>query len=242
MSRRFLCISCSLCLLLFCAPALLFGDTVHIYTNVTMNNGHFLVAEGTAGADVIASQGSIGLGRGGCGTTLYDDCYIAPASSPLGNNADYFDRYWSQIYFGQNGYLTFDLGQAYSRAYIALNQDHGPYPQEALEYRVWVSNDNTTFTELPSTTPITMFKGGWSAAGEFGGDANGNGVLNDDYSALWNLGGGYRYLRLTALQAGGGYDEPEIDAVMGVSAPEPNTILCLGFMLAALGISRLSRR
>jgi hypothetical protein len=163
---------CLLCLLLAAAPGSLLADTVFHYTNVTMNPGHLLVPEGTAGATLIF--GPVAEGRGGDGIHLYDDNWVG--GSVPGGNANAFDRYWFQINWG--GYAAFDLGGQYSTAYISLSQDHGPYPQEALEYRVSVSNDNSTFTELGATTPITIFRGGWSTAGEgvAGQDANNNGT------------------------------------------------------------------
>jgi hypothetical protein len=229
-----------LCLVLVAVSGPLPADTVFHYTNVTMNAGHFLLPENTLGAPLVDNNGTPGMGRGGDALHPYDDTYIGGSTTVVGN-ANAFDRYWFQIYYSQAGYATFDLGGEFSRVYIALSQDHGPYPQEALEYRVWVSNDNVSFTELGGATPITVFQKGWSAAGEGvpGADANGNGVYNDDYSAMWFLPAPYRYVRLTAIQAGGGYDEPEIDAVMGV-VPEPGTLLLLGLGSAAL--ARLRRR
>lgn len=204
--------------------------TVHHYTNVTMDSGHLLVAEGTLGAQLIASTGTVGLGLGGSAAYPLDDTW---RSGTIGvGNANAFDRYWYQI-VGATGSATFDLGTQYDQVYIALNQDHGPYPEEGLEYRVWVSNDNATFSELGASTLVTMYQGGWSTAGEGDGfsDNNGNGVLNDDYSALWDLPGSYQYIKLTPVLPTGGYNEPEIDAIMGMSVPEPATLLLFGSLL-----------
>jgi hypothetical protein len=90
-----------------------------------------------------------------------------------------------------------------------------------------------------------MYRGGWSTAGEPGGDCNGNGVLNDDFSALWQLPGAYRYVRLTPIANTGVFNEPEIDAVAGIgpeyhldihpqSCPNPLNGSSKGVMPAAL--------
>lgn len=192
--------------------------TVHDYTNVTVDPGHYLVPEGTPGAQAIAYTGPIGLGRGGTLPACpYDDTWTGGqyTPTPLGH-ANAFDRYWFQI-ISFSASVTYDLGAPHKQVYISLNQDHGPYPEEALEYRVGVANTAAgPYTTLPTTTPIKVFQGGWSTTGEFGGDCNGNGALNDDYSALWQLPGFFRYVRLTPIAHTGGYNEPEIDAVMGV--------------------------
>jgi hypothetical protein len=221
-----------------CLPA--FADTVHHYTNVTTIDGHYLVTEGTKGATMLNYTGSNSLGLGGSTAAPYDDTWRW--STTTVEHADYFDRYWRQI-IGTANHITYDLGGLYTKLYVALSQDHGPYPEEALEYRVWVSNDNSTYTQLGATTAITVYKKGWSTAGEYAGDANGNGVLNDDYSAMWALGGAYRYVRLTPILDSGGYNEPEIDAVMGVNlVPLPSAAWAGLGLLGLLAVRRYSRR
>lgn len=192
--------------------------TVHDYTNVTMDPGHYLLPEGYAGASLVAYTGPINVGRGG---TLphcpYDDTFTMGLFAPtVEDHAEAFDRLWFQI-VSFSASATFDLGSAFTQVCISLNQDHGPYPEEALEYRVAVANNpGGPFTTLPTSTLITMYRGGWSTAGEPGGDCNGNGVLNDDYSAIWQLPGAYRYVRLTPIANTGVYNEPEVDAVVGI--------------------------
>lgn len=220
----------SLVLALLISTGLAQAITVHHYTNVTMDSGHLLVAEGSLGAPLIASTGITGDGLGGSAAWPLDDTWRS--GSTIVGNANAFDRYWFQIVGVASA--TFDLGAQYDQVYIALNQDHGPYPEEGLEYRVFVSNDNATFSELGATTPVTMYQGGWSTAGEGvpSGDGNGNGVLNDDYSALWDLPGSFQYIRLTPVNPyAAPYNEPEIDAIMGMSVPEPATMLLLGSLL-----------
>jgi hypothetical protein len=223
------------------------ADTVHSYTNVTMDPGHYLVAEGTFGAQVIATTGTPGDGLGGSTSYPLDDTWRW-ASTSVGN-ANAFDRYWLQICRDQGETATFDLGVAHDKVYIALNQDHGPYPQEALEYTVAVSNDNVSYSTLGWGTPITMYIKGWSAAGEDNmpaSDGNGNGVLNDDYSALWTLPGYYRYVRLEGISYSSPYNQPEVDAVMGAHPiPAPSALVGLVSMAVAglvIGFRRKLRK
>ncbi len=212
--------------------------TVFSYSNVTEDSGCLLVPEGTAGAPLIAHTGFIQFGRGGSDDYPLDDTYrwiLTPAEE----YAEFFDRIWYQI--NDAGTATFDLGEAFSEVYIALSQDHGPYPEEAIDYLLAVSNDNSSWMPLPWDTPITMYRRGWSAAGEtvpcvgpftsphepdgqvVGGDANPD-TANDDWSVLWHLPAPYRYVQLTAVHHEPRYNDPEIDAVMGIESFTPRTI------------------
>lgn len=208
--------------------------TVFGYTNVTEDSGCLLVPEGTAGAPLIAATGFIQLGRGGSTAYPLDDTYTwGQFLTPAEEHAEYFDRIWYQI--NDAGTATFDLGEAFSAVYIALSQDHGPYPEEAIDYLLAVSNDNSSWMTLPWDTPITMYRRGWSADGETvpcvgpftaepGGQVVGGGpnpdTANDDWSVLWHLPAPYRYVQLTAIHHEPRYNDPEIDAVMGMTPPE----------------------
>lgn len=220
------------CLDLVCDVSLLETRIrVHDYTNVTLKVCHLLVPEGGRGARLVDYTGSPGLGKGGSERYPLDDTYREGRFLPRPeDHAEYFDRLYFQVWYPN--WATFDLGGLYHSVYVALSHDHGPYPEEALEYRLWVSTDGTNFTQLPATTPILVYRRGWSALGENpitgevlsdaepAGQAGGNGpwpdVLNDDYTALWLLPEPARFVRITPLSAGGMYSEPEIDAVVGM--------------------------
>ena len=223
---------------------------VHDYTNVTLKLGHLLVPEGTPGALLIAYTGRIGLGKGGSKEFPLDDTWTVGQFKPTPeDHARAFNRLYFQIWYP--GSATFDLGAPCSSVYIALSQDHGPYPEEALEYKVAVSNDGVNFTPLPTDTSITLFRRGWSAAGEdpiTGSVLEGNeppgeredsgpwpDVLNDDLSARWDLPQPARFIRITPLSASPPYNEPEIDAVKCLKwAPKPAKSR---FIYPVLGIS-----
>lgn len=202
---------------------------VHDYTNVTLHPGHLLIAEGTPGARLISYTGRIGLGKGGSDQYPLDDTWTdGQFTSDPEEHAEAFDRLYFQIWHPATA--TFDLGVLCSSIYISLSQDHGPYPEEGLEYRVAVSTDGIDFFTLPTDTPITIFRRGWSAAGEAlitgevlpdsepsGQASEGQGhwadVLNDDWSARWDLADPIRYVRLSPLSSREPYSEPEIDAM-----------------------------
>ena len=194
---------------------------VHDYTNVVLHPCRLEMAEGTSGASLITYTGNIGLGKGGTDQYPLDDSWREGqfTSSPEGH-ALAFDRLYFQLWYPATA--TFDLGRPCTAVYIALVQDHGPYPEEALEYRVEVSSDGIEFAPLPTDTPIILFRRGWSAAGEalFTGEvlqesepsgqtteglASWADVLNDDWTARWDLVQPARY-----------FNEPEIDAVICV--------------------------
>jgi len=145
-------------------------------------------------------------------------------------HAEYFDRLYMQIYYP--GWFLFDLGGLCTSVYIALVQDHGPYPEEALEYTLEVSLDGINFVQVPNDTPITLYRRGWSAAGEDpitgevlpesepegepGGSGSWPDTLNDDWSARWDLPKPARFLKLLPLIQNPPYNEPEVDAVKGL--------------------------
>ncbi len=203
---------------------------VHDYTNVTLKPCHLLMLEGTRGARLIAHS-DFSLGKGGCEQYPFDDTWTPGQFTPRPeDHAEYFDRLYFQIWYP--GFATFDLGGFYSCVYVALSQDHGPYPEEALEYRLWVSQNGVDFTMVSPDTPIILYRRGWSALGENPltgqalpeaeppGQSQGNGpwpdVLNDDFTALWCLSQPVRYVRITPLSSTAPYNEPEIDAVIGM--------------------------
>jgi len=205
---------------------------VHYYTNVTIKAGHFLVSEGTRGALLVGYAGTVTTGMGGSEEYPLDDTARMGSFAPtLEAHAEAFDRIFLAVYYP--GYLLFDLGSLCTSVYIALSQDHGPYPEEALEYRLEISADGQTFYPVPSDVPITLYRRGWSARGEDiltcqvlagsepanepGGSGPWPDTLNDDWAAQWDLPFPARFLKIMPLQAEPPYNEPEVDAVKGLN-------------------------
>lgn len=123
------------------------------------------------------------------------------------------DRKWVQ--FRRPVYGVWDLGEPYFEVAVFPQQDHGPYPQEALEYKIWGSNsfdinspENTVWVQADLDR---VYKKGWSDVGE-----GINVTCNDDYVAVWDFNGAsYQFIKLLSIWEPL-YDEPEIDAVKGV--------------------------
>ena len=239
------------CLDLICNfPLLQSHLQVHHYTNVILKPCHLLLNEGTKGAKLIKYEGPIGLGKGGSEQYPLNDTWITGQFTAVPEeHAEFFDRLYFQI--SHPGYAIFDLGGYYWQVYVALSQDHGPYPEEALEYRIEISQDGLKFEELPGDTLIELYRRGWSALGEDfvsgevlsgvepegepGGSGSWPDVLNDDYTALWFLPKPARFIKIKPLSSSSPYNEPEIDAVIGLE-PAFN-VEQISFIWPVLGLS-----
>jgi PKD repeat protein len=122
-------------------------------------------------------------------------------------------------------YGVWDLSAPFSQIIVSLSQDHGPYPAEALEYKIWGSNDfdasNPGAATWIAADLDTVYRKGWSDVGEGTWE-----TCNDDYVALWDwqpgsgAGDSYRFVKLQSVWASP-YDEPEVDAVKGVIGAGP---------------------
>lgn len=154
--------------------------------------------------------------------------------------------------------LVWDMGVPMNTMRLYTHQDHysgGPITtpfvaQDVMEYSVWGSNDNITFTLLSDviafdisgggpglptytflgTEPSFVYRGG---SAEFG-------VVNA-YTRDYTFADNYRYygVRSSLISVQLNDADPEIDAVVGNPGPinrvpEPGTLALLGFGFAAL--------
>ncbi|GAG37510.1 unnamed protein product, partial [marine sediment metagenome] len=124
-------------------------------------------------------------------------------------NGDALDGMWIQI-----GDMWFDLGFETNRVVVFLAQDHGPYLAEGLEFRVYGSN--TVWGAVSSQAVLKeVYLDGWRLHNPTE-DQNDNGWCGDDISAVLELPGDYRYIKLMPWSDLSPWHEPEVDAVAGV--------------------------
>lgn len=135
----------------------------------------------------------------------------------------------------------FDLGGAANKAVVFPIVDHGPLPQEVVEYTVYRGNDptSTSLSDWHLATLSEVYMQGWEA------DST---SLADGFTTVWTLSDPSATFRYVSVAAVGSQalrpffgDDDEIDAVAGLTAtgggvgavPEPETY---ALILGGLGL------
>ena len=215
-----------------------FTDPAGLIFGTVLGNGHLTASGQTTG--------------------LLNYGYVVTATTPASVNAR--DYAWGQNYgtnAGTNPALdtpwngsVFDLGGPANKAVVFPVIDHGPLPNEALEYTVYLSNtpNSTALADWHLATLSEVYMQGWQAD---------NAALSDGFTTVWTLASPSDTFRYVSVQGVGSqalhpvFDtEDEIDAVAGLTAqgtgvgtppiPEPETY---ALMLAGLGVlGMLARR
>jgi len=174
---------------------------------------------------------------GDSGTSVgWDDAWVGGVGDP-NTNGDALDGLWAQI-LSDGGW--WDLGAEYNEVAVFTSQDHGPYPAEGVEYRIFGTNTLWDDASLGAQAILTdIYLDGWRIHNP-AEDFNGNGWQSDDISGILRLDSSYRYIKLVAWDSTAPFDEPEIDAIAGVSSPvpEPATVLLLGSGLIGFAVSK----
>lgn len=237
-------------------PVYINGTTTNLASCPTCVVGNHLAAgpsgsvTGVGGGVISAPAGSVLDGQR---TYIYDlgyPGYAAGASITRGA--------------GDFAMLVWDMGAAMNTMRLYTHQDHyfgGPIndaftAQDVMEYSVWGSNDNVTFSLLSDVIGFTLNGGGaglptytfLGAEPTFvyrGGSAE-FGALNA-YTRDYTFASDYRYygIRSSMISKAAGDADPELDAIVGnpgpiVHVPEPGTLSLLG--LGLLGLTWLRRR
>lgn len=193
--------------------------------------------------------GTGNLTASGQTTGLLNYAYVVTATTPASlNHRDYA---WGQNYgsnAGTNPALdtpwngsVFDLGGPANKAVVFPVIDHGPLPNEALEYTVYLTDSplSTNLADWHLATLSEVYMQGWQADTV---------ALADGFTTVWTLASPSDTFRYVSVQGVGSqalhpvFDtEDEIDAVAGLTAsgtsvptiPEPETY---ALMLAGLGL------
>jgi len=188
---------------------------------------------------------------GGGGTTVNKMTYAYTQPSLVGDPGNHRDYSWIQN--GANNLTTstaadrpwlgnvFDMGGAANKAVVFPIVDHGPLPQEVVEYTVYLTDNpfSTNLSDWHLATLSEVYMQGWES------DAT---ALADGFTTVWTLADPTATFRYVSVSAVGSQallpfsgDDDEIDAVAGLTVsgggvgavPEPETY---ALMLAGLGI------
>jgi hypothetical protein len=170
-----------------------------------------------------------------------DYSWIQNIANNLGTNpAD--DRPW----LGN----VFDLGGAANQAVVFPIVDHGPLPQEVVEYTVYLGDNplSTNLADWHLATLSAVYMQGWED------DAI---SLADGFTTVWTLADPAATFRYVSVAGVGSQalrpffgDDDEIDAVAGLTVngggvgaiPEPETYALMLAGLAGVGLAARRRR
>ena len=171
--------------------------------------------------------GEVGLFLSG-GTGLVGRDGFWPTGPPDVIAGSNIDHYWVQGVDGNPVIWSFRNPTNKVLGFAGI--DHGPLPQEALEWTLWGSNDLSTWEE---GTIQAIYDDGWDSTNSADGHS-------DDWSSLWAFTSRYTYVRATThshLIPDYHDGDFEIDGVAAL-VPEPGTLLLLSLGIVTAGLFR----
>jgi hypothetical protein len=217
-------------------------------TDLHISTGTWTDPSGLIFGAIVPAAGNL-LGGGGTTLNKMNYAYSQPSSvAAPGNFRDYswiqntasnlsFDASLDQPWKGN----VFDLGGPANKAVVFPIVDHGPLPQEVVEYTVYLGDNplSTSLADWHLAKLSEVYMQGWETD---------NTSLADGFTTVWTLADPAASFRFVSVAAVGSQalrpfvgDEDEIDAVAGLTAsgggvgavPEPETY---ALMLAGLGL------
>lgn len=153
-----------------------------------------------------------------------------PTSQGFANAASNIDHYWVQ----GDPAIIWKFSSAERTVLAVPGIDHGPVPQENLEFILWGSNDLGTWEEGKI---LAIYADGVDGASGGVGES-------DDFTSLWGFSKGYQYIKATSGDHldphFGSVGEFEIDGVArpGGVPDTGSTCLLMGLGLVTLGALR----
>jgi hypothetical protein len=200
----------------FATALAMFSLAAAAHAQINTTDGSIPVTPGTVGYLEVGKYLSGGDGLVGISG-------IYPFGPPPAVAASNLDHFWLQ---GDTYHpITWQFTTGYNAFAAFPGIDHGPVPEESLEYTLWASNDLSNWEEGKITG---VSQSGWDLTNTFIGHS-------DDYTGLWGFTQNYKYLRATTgdhlLPH---YNSPdfEMDGVAALgkasSVPEPGATAFLG--------------
>ncbi len=145
-----------------------------------------LTPEVEFGTFVDGGNGLVGVGPE-CGLS-WTTANRSPAEAL--SSADFF---WYQ---GTSRPIVFDMGRPVNTVIVYNSADHGPFPEEGIEYTVW-GRDNPDFSNFPEGwtlgTLALIYQNGWNA-----NEGCPEGPNSDDFSGQYIFEEKYQYIAVYA--------------------------------------------
>jgi len=216
--------------LLAVAIVMLVGSTGSAVEIINTYNGPITVTPGTVAFGEVGTLLNANQMNGVGFNTSY--WLGSPSAQVAGSN---LDHYWVQ---SSTNEIKWSLTTPVSAVLGFPGTDHGPLPQENMEYMMWGSNDLTNWS---AGTLTAIYHDGWDATPPAG-------ATDDWYATRWDFSQDFQYFKTVGTPGvvidWNDYD-PEMDGIAAAapSIPEPCTLVVWSLLGASgIGIGWWRRR